>query len=131
MKFCNDFKNVNEVVSELPKEDLLNICNGNFKESPYTKYRLCLVIEGISIGFVEIYNLPGEEYEFIVIAIKPNYRGKGYSHVLLDKMFNEYNSRFPYLWRCDKKNYSSICLAKKYNFIMINETETKYEFERK
>ena len=131
MIFSNDFKYIKQVANTLSKTDLLHICRGTFNKSPYTKYRLCLILNDKPVGFVEVYNLPGEEYEFIVIAISPEYRKKGYSYILLDKMFKEYNSKYPYLWRCDKDNYSSIHLAKNYNFIKINETETKYEFERK
>lgn len=129
MIFTNNFENAKNVVSKLSRKELLYICNGSFeKESPYTKYRLCLIIDNESIGFTEIYNLPGEKYEFIVIAIAPKYRGKCYSHILLDKMFKEYKNKYPYLWRCDKDNYNSINLAKKYEFSLINETETKYEY---
>lgn len=131
MKFSNDFKDVEFVVNKLSENDLLHICNGTFKCSPYTKYRLCLAVDEECAGFIEVYNLPDEKYEFIVIAITPKYRGKGYSGILLDKMFKEYKNNYPYLWRCNKDNYSSIYLAKKYNFIMINETNTKYEFLRK
>ena len=130
MKYSNDFKNVEDVVNKLSKKDLLHICNGSFKNSPYTKYRSCLIINNESVGFIEIYNLPGEEYEFIVIAINPDYRRKGYSQILLDKMFEEYKNNYPYLWRCDKDNTKSIKLAVKNNFIKINETESKYEYLR-
>ena len=128
MNFSSDFKDVESVINRLSKEDLLHICNGTFKCSPYTKYRLCILIEGECVGFTEVYNLPNEEYEFIVIAIVPEYRGKGYSYLLLDKMFKEYKNKYPYLWRCDKDNLNSINLAKKYNFTLMNETNTKYEF---
>ena len=131
MMFSSDFNDVKFVVNNLSTEDLLHICNGTFKCSSYTKYRLCLIIDKRSVGFIEIYNLPGEEYEFIVIAISKEYRGKGYSSVLLDKLFNEYENKYPYLWRCDKDNFSSINLANKYNFVKISETETKYEFLKK
>ena len=60
-----------------------------------------------------------------------NIGGKGYSYVLLDKLFNEYKNKYQYLWRYDKNNFSSINLANKYNFVKISETETKYEFLRK
>ena len=130
MTFSNDFNDAKYVANTLSKKDLLHICNGNFNKSPYTKYRICLIIDE-PIGFVEVYNLPEEEYEFIVVAINPKYRKKGYAYILLDKMFKEYKCKYPYLWRCDKDNFPSISLAKKYNFIMINETETKFEFERK
>ena len=131
MMFSSDFNDVEFVVNSLSKEDLLHICNGTFKCSPYTKYRLCLIIDEKRVGFVEVYNLPDEEYEFIVIAISNEYRGKGYSYILLDKLFNEYKNKYPYLWRCDKDNMKSINLANKYNFVKINETETKYEYLRK
>ena len=130
MRFSNDFNDVKEVVNKISKKDLLYICNGTFKKSPYTKYRLCLIIDDKSIGFVEVYNLPGEEYEFIALAINPSYRGSGYSQILLDKMFKEYKNKYPYLWRCDKDNHISIKLAEKNNFKVINETETKYEYLR-
>lgn len=128
MNFSSDFKDVESVINRLSKDDLLHICNGTFKRSPYTKYRSCILIERECVGFVEVYNLPNEEYEFIVIAIVPEYRGKGYSYLLLDKMFKEYKNKYPYLWRCDKDNLNSINLAKKYNFTLMNETNTKYEF---
>ena len=130
MKFSNDYEDVEKVAMKLSKKDLLHICNGSFKKSPYTKYRLCLIINNESIGFIEVYNLPDEKYEFIAIAINPKYRGRGYSNILLNKLFEEYDNKYPYMWRCDKDNENSIYLAKKYNFILINETETKYEFER-
>lgn len=130
MKFSNDYEDVEKVAMKLSKKDLLHICNGSLKKSPYTKYRLCLIINNESIGFIEVYNLPDEKYEFIVIAINPKYRGRGYSNILLNKLFEEYDNKYPYMWRCDKDNENSIYLAKKYNFILINETETKYEFER-
>ena len=95
MEFSNDFKIVKDVADKLSNDDLLHICNGTFEKSPYTKYRLCLVINNEGAGFVEIYNLPGEKYEFIVLAVNSKYRGNGYSQILLDKMFNNLNKK---LW---------------------------------
>ena len=64
MKFSNDFKDVEFVVNKLSENDLLHICNGTFKCSPYTKYRLCLAVDEECAGFIEVYNLPDEKYEF-------------------------------------------------------------------
>ena len=92
MKFSNDYEDVEKIVMKLSKKDLLHICNGSFKKSPYTKYILSLIINNESIGFIEVYNLPDEKYEFIVIAINPKYRGRGYSNILLNKLFEEYDN---------------------------------------
>ena len=131
MNFSNDFKDALKVAKELSEKDMKYICNGTYNDSPYTKYRLCLIVDNEPVGFSEIYNLPDEKYEFIVIAISPKYRNKGYSYILLDKLFKEYKNKYPYMWRCDKDNYNSIHLAEKYNFKLINETKTKYEYVKK
>lgn len=112
----------------LPDKEKLYICSGEFKDSPYVKYRNCIIDKNDAVGFIEVYNLPGEKYEFIVLAINPKYRGNGISTELLDKMFNEYDNKYDYMWRCDKENSISNIIAKKYNFELLNYTCSKNEY---
>ena len=69
-----------------------------------------------------------EKYEFIVLAINPKYRGNGISTELLDKMFNEYDNKYDYMWRCDKENSISNIIAKRYNFKLLNSNDIKNEY---
>lgn len=80
------------IVNSLTNEELLNICNGDFKNRPYVKYRKCLLINCNPVSFIEIYQLPNEEYNFIVLATKKEYRGKGYANVLYNKMISEFQN---------------------------------------
>lgn len=128
MKYSNNFESIYRVFLTLTDKEKLYICSGEFKDSPYVKYRNCIIDKNDAVGFIEVYNLPDEKYEFIVIAINPKYRGKGISIQLLDKMFDEYNNKYDYMWRCDKKNFTSNYLAKKYGFKLFHCTNTKNEY---
>lgn len=128
--FSSEFKDIKEIVNSLSNKELLYICNGNFVDSPYVKYRECIKIDNKSVGFIELYELEGEESLFITIVVKKEYRGMKLANILLDRMFNYYSDKkhYPFMWRADKENINSIKLAEKYNFKLVNETETKFEY---
>lgn len=133
MNYSEKFSDVMNIVNSLTNEELLNICNGNFKNSPYVKYRKCLLIDCNPVSFIEIYQLPNEKYNFIVLATKKEYRGKGYSNVLYNKMISEFQNprHYKFMLRVNKDNIVSYNLALKLNFKKINETDTKIELINK
>lgn len=128
MEYSTNFENIYKVFLTLSDKEKLYICSGEFKDSPYVKYRNCIIDKNDAVGFIEVYNLPGEKYEFIVLAINPKYRGNGISTELLDKMFNEYDNKYDYMWRCDKENSISNIIAKRYNFKLLNSNDIKNEY---
>lgn len=129
MNYSDNFLDIINIVDSLTKKELLNICNGNFKDSPYVKYRKCLLIENNPVSFIEIYQLPNEEYNFIVLATKKEYRHKGYSCILYNKMISEFQNyeKYKFMWRVNKDNINSYNLALKLNFKKFNETDSKIE----
>lgn len=122
--FSNNFDDIIDIFNSLDDVEKKYLCNGTFKNSPYVVYRNCILNGKIRVGFIEIYELPNEKYEFITIAVKKEFRKKNVATILLDKMFKEFKSKYPFMWRVDKNNNPSNILAQKYNFKLIESEES-------
>lgn len=46
------------IVNSLNNKDLLYICNGDFKNSPFVKYRKVLLIDSNPVSFIKFYLFP-------------------------------------------------------------------------
>lgn len=129
MKYSEQFDDILDVVKSLNKTELSFICNGNFKDSPYVKYRNCLLINNEPASFVEVYKWPYGKYNFIIIATKEKFRGNHYAEMLLNKMFLEFENKddYQFMYRVDDNNINSYKLAIKLGFKVINKTDNKIE----
>lgn len=72
MEYSSDFENIYKVFLTLPDKEKLYICSGEFKDSPYVKYRNCIIDKNDAVGFIEVYNLPGEKYDYMWRCDKKN-----------------------------------------------------------
>ena len=45
MNYSEKILDVMNIVNSLTNEELLKICNGNFKNTPYVKYRLSIMFD--------------------------------------------------------------------------------------
>lgn len=90
ISFSKDFKDVVNITDVLSKKELMDLCNGEFKESPYVVYRNVILTDNDPAAFVELYTLPDMEEKTAVIclACKPEYRKQGFSIVLIDEMIH-------------------------------------------
>lgn len=58
MNYSEKFSDVMNIVNSLNNKDLLNICNGDFKNSPFVKYRKVLLIDSNPVSFIKFYLFP-------------------------------------------------------------------------
>ena len=103
--------------------------SGNYIDSDRILYREVLVDRNNNdIGFIDIYPYNSSIANgFIVLAVHPNYRGKGYGKALLDKAV-EYGKRSgmkKLYYRCDIANKSSIIMVEKYGKFKRSNTNAK------
>lgn len=121
------FKDIKNIVDSLSDEELYYIGNGEFVDSPNTKYRLVYLVNNDPAGFIDVYKQINTEYHFIEIAIKKKYRRKGLAESLVKRMLLEYHGR-PLMWSCKKNNKASIALANKLKFMLNNNKSDNYEY---
>lgn len=129
--YSKSFKDVKNIVDSLSKKDLGQICNGDFKDSPYIIYRNVLMYNGDPAAFIDVYKLDDSTNNdgCIVIACKPKYRGKGFPTQLVNKLKNDKSFKWSHLiWECAKNNVASSTLAKKIGLELSNESDKKYEY---
>ena len=126
--YSKSFKDVKNIVDSLSKKDLGQICNGDFKDSPYIIYRNVLMYNGDPAAFIDVYKLDDSTNNdgCIVIACKPKYRGKGFPTQLVNKLKNDKSFKWSHLiWECAKNNVASSTLAKKIGLELSNESDKK------
>lgn len=129
--YSKSFKDVKNIVDSLPKKDLWQICNGDFKDPPYLIYRNVLICNGDPAAFIDVCKLDDSNNDdgFIVIACKPKYRRKGFPTQLVHKLKNDKSFKWSHLiWECAKNNVASSTLAKKIGLELSNETDKEYEY---
>jgi len=131
--FQQEFPDVKQIVDTLDKKDLSYICNGtSFKDSPYVIYRYVYKEKNIPIGFIDAYQLPNDNKDEaqLVLAIKPGYRGKGISKILVSNAIDniERKNIKRLIWKCDISNTISYNLAKSLGFKYEKKEKTKYIF---
>ena len=143
MTFSNNFTDVKKIVDELPENELMYICNGDFKNSPFVIYRECLLINGKPVSFIDIYQLPSMDNGngAIVIATLPDkkYRNKGYSKLLVSRAieFSKVSNKISQLiWSFKDSNTISKHMAESIGFKRIGNNEyglkvesSDYDFE--
>lgn len=143
MTFSNNFTDVKKIVDELPENELMYICNGDFKNSPFVVYRECLLINGKPVSFIDIYQLPSMDNGngAIVIATLPDkkYRNKGYSKLLVSRAieFSKVSNKISQLiWSFKDGNTISKHMAESIGFKRIGNNEyglkvesSDYDFE--
>lgn len=110
-EYSNSFTDVMKVVNSLPKNDLLRICNGRFKDSPYVIYREVLSVSGSPVAFIDVYKLPNmEEDGCIVLATNPKWRGKGLASILVERMKHAIGDK-NLIWKTQQDNHASLAIA--------------------
>lgn len=113
----SDFSDVKKVVDTLSDKELNQICNGDFKDSPYVKYRYIYRENDKPVGFIDVYDIEGKGNGCIVLAVDPEYRGNGISEKMVKTMEkNLPNSIKSLEWKARLDNKSSIYLAKKLGY---------------
>ena len=127
-KYKRMFNDVKSIVDTLSKEELHHICGGEFKDSPYIRYRDVYYVGGKPAGFIDVY---GDYYDgVIVLAVAKKYRGKGIASRLVKKMESEYphHSTKYIIWKTDIDNIDSQKLAVKlgYKLVSSNSNEKIY-----
>lgn len=132
MYITENFEDVLQIWNSLSEEEKLMICNTEFDNSPYVKYRRVLIKDDIPVSFLELYVLPHyPNSAYIVVATNPNYRNKGYSKILV-KMAEEYNlvskKYLEFIWKTDLKNEKSKKVAKKLGYELISKNYLKKVF---
>lgn len=124
INYSDKFEDVKNIVNTLTDSELKNICNGEFKNSPFVVYREVLKSGNDPVAFIDVYQLPAmkKNTAAIVIATKNNkkYRNKGYMTMLIERMFENIRIKHPEIdtleWRTQTDNIASNKLAKKHGF---------------
>lgn len=135
ISYSNNFDDVLKVVNSLSEEDLHHICSGEFKNSPFVKYREVLKVNGEPAAFIDIYSIPSEmkaDEGVVVTATNPSFRGKGYAKVLASRMINHIKDTGikTLYWETSKGNDASKAIAKSLGFIKseyINDDDDNYK----
>ena len=127
ISFSKDFKYVKNIVDTLSKKDLYKICNGNFKKSPYVKYREVILLNNDPASFIEVYTLPtmNKRDGVIVIATKDKYRNSGYANILVNRMKSKIKKVDRLIWDVHMNNTNSRNLAKRNGFFNDEEDTCK------
>lgn len=120
MYVSDNFEDVLQVWNSLSEEEKLMICNTEFDNSPYVKYRRVLIKDDIPVSFLELYVLPNyPNSAYVVVATNPNYRNKGYSKFLVRMAENDNIKTKKYsefIWKTDSENKKSKCIAEKLGY---------------
>ena len=101
------------------------VCNGPFKNSPYVKVRI-----SNKYGFCELYNFDDSSTLIAVLAVAPEYQGKGYGA----KLFKQAESKAKakgykrILYGVKLHNVNSLRLAKKLRLKLISKDDETYNF---
>ena len=129
------FEDVTDIVKTLSKKELLAICDGTFRNSPYVIFRKVILTEDDPAAFVDVYQLPDMKKDegAVCVACKPQYRGQKYALVAINEMMNWAN-RNPKIkklfWHVrELDNYASIHLAEKLGFQKTDHDVTGVEYE--
>ena len=132
ISYSKSFNDVKNIADNLSKKDLNNICDGDFKNSPYVIYREVLLINKEPAAFIDVYNLfePDTTVDgCIVVACKSKYRGMGLTRKLVNRMIHDKNFKWNHLiWEASKSNKASIALAKQLKFKETSRNNSDIEF---
>ena len=105
---------------------------GKFIDSPNLIYRYNHLVNGKSIGFIEVYKLNGNSNStgFITLAIVPKYRSKGISYILIKKAIDGCKSKgySKLIYRIDNSNMASRTVAEKNGFILNRQGKSYSEY---
>ena len=140
ISYSKDFKDVQKIVSNLSAKDKSLICNGEFKKSPYTKYREVILENNIPVSFIEVYELPSNpRIGYVVIATDSKYRHNGYSKILVSRFLKskEANQLKRVVWKYHSGNDISLNFGKSMGFkngedgiLYYNINESKYILDK-
>ena len=140
ISYSKDFKDVQKIVNNLSAKDKSLICNGEFKKSPYTKYREVILENNIPVSFIEVYELPSNpRIGYVVIATDSKYRHNGYSKILVSRFLKskEANQLKRVVWKYHSGNDISLNFGKSMGFkngedgiLYYNINESKYILDK-
>lgn len=121
----NTYSQSLKTFNKLPDEQKNFVCNGPFKNSPYVKVRI-----SNKYGFCELYNFDDSSTLIAVLAVAPEYQGKGYGA----KLFKQAESKAKakgykrILYYVKLHNVNSLRLAKKLRLNLISKDDETYNF---
>lgn len=123
------FPIIKTITDQLDRHDLLHICGGEFRDSPYVVYRDIYYIENKPVGFIDVYSFD-ENNMYIVLAVLDKYRNMGIASTLVRKMEQsiDVNSIKYLVWKTDKDNKGSQKLAMKLGYKLYRVTNTSRSY---
>lgn len=121
----NTYSQSLKTFNKLSDEQKNFVCNGPFKNSPYVKVRI-----SNKYGFCELYNFDDSSTLIAVLAVAPEYQGKGYGA----KLFKQAEAKAKakgykrILYDIKVQNVNSLKLAKKLGLKLIGKEDNEYNF---
>ena len=121
----NTYSQSLKTFNKLSDEQKNFVCNGPFKNSPYVKVRI-----SNKYGFYELYNFDDGSILIAVLAVAPEYQGKGYGA----KLFKQAEAKAKakgykrILYDVKVQNVNSLKLAKKLGLKLIGKEDNEYNF---
>ena len=121
----NTYSQSLKTFNKLSDEQKNFVCNGPFKNSPYVKVRI-----SNKYGFCELYSFDDSSTLVAVLAVAPEYQGKGYGA----KLFKQAESKAKakgykrILYGVKLHNVNSLRLAKKLRLKLISKDDETYNF---
>ena len=140
ISYSSDFKDMRNVTKTLSKAELnhIGMTGKESKDDPYLVYRSVLLVDKDPAAFIDVYYSPEEDMDggIICVACKKEYRGNGYTKVLVEKMKREINKSKvkKVYWETTKGNKASSIIAKQCGFKPsenINKSDDNYVYEFK
>ena len=122
ISYGNSFELTKNIVDTFTSKELHNICNGEFKESPYIIYREILLVNKDPAAFIDIYSIPEEmedDEAAIVVGCKKKYRGSNYIQQLVKRAITKLKKQKKIkklYWETTKSNSTSSHIASKLGF---------------
>lgn len=117
----DSYEDARTVFDKLSDKEKDWVASGNYKNTPYSKYRKVYYDSDSPYGFIDVHTHDKEE-AIITTALDNEHRGLGHSETMLhdavDKLRRTRLKRL--LWMADFDNKASNTVAKKHNWELID-----------
>jgi len=141
INYSDKFSDVTDIVNSLSKDEKYELApsdfskpNGHFTNSRNCVYRKVYKNGKENMGFIELYIFDDKTKAYTAVAIKPKYRGKSLTKLMVDEAIDSISNKKglkKIMWGAIKKNIPSNKLAKDMNFNLCDSDDVDNIYELK
>lgn len=135
VKFTKISRDIKEINDSLDPKEQMYIGSDDPKDD-VTIYQDVMYANRKPVAFVEVYQFPNEfNTGYICVAVRKEFRGKGYAKSMLVKTIAKFSTEFPNIthlgWLVDNDNVASIKTAKSLGFTLdhVEGEESTYKYK--